>query len=79
MTPNENLDVAEILTGYEAWRRYKSRDLQPGDDPLSVSHYLDDLARQRAYDAVEQIREVYADPELTWQEVDARIREILGG
>jgi hypothetical protein len=72
MSELEKQDVAEILQGYENWRQAKI------GTELSVSEFLDDLARQRAYDAVQEIRTVYSDPELTWQEVDAQVRRILG-
>ena len=78
MTPNDNADIVGILQGYEAWRRHKLSAATIDLDPLSVSHYIDELARQRAYDAVTEIRAAYANPELTWAEVDTRIRGILG-
>ena len=76
MSKDEIEDVGEILTGYENWRLAKMQLHR--SNPLSVHEYLDELAKQRAYDAVQEIREVYADPELTWHEVDERIRAILG-
>lgn len=76
MTRDEIEDVAEILKGYENWRHAKMT--QYDSEPLSVSQYLDEIAKQRAVDAIEAIRQVYDDPELTWGEIDAQIRAILG-
>jgi hypothetical protein len=74
MTKDEKQDIAEILQGYENWRIQKTRvDI----DPFTVSDYLDEIAKQRALDAIQEIERVYADPELTWTEVDAQIRLIL--
>jgi hypothetical protein len=79
MTKDETLDIAEILLGYDEWRHGKVRESESASyDPLSVSAYLDSLALQRAYDAVQAIKEVYADTSIPWETVDAYVREILG-
>jgi hypothetical protein len=74
MSEHEIEDVAEILGGYETWMASRN----PLLEKMDVSTYLDELAKQRAVDAIEEIRAVYSDPDLTWQEVDAQIRRILG-
>jgi hypothetical protein len=76
MSRDEIQDMAEILKGYENWRRAKVDHYD--SEPFSVSDYLDEIAKQRAVDAIAEIQQVYDDPELTWQEVDAEIRRILG-
>jgi hypothetical protein len=67
-------DMAMILDGYENWKSTRN----PMYQKLDVSTYLDELATQRAVDAIEAIREIYNDPELSWPEIDAEIRRILG-
>ncbi len=79
MTPTENEDIFEVLNGYDSWRRHKvAQSEAAGHDPLSVSAYIDELALKRAYDAVQAIREVYADTSIPWETVDTMVREILG-
>ena len=79
MTHDETQDIVGILEGYDAWRRHKVLQSEtPGHDPLGVSAYIDELAMKRAYDALQAIREVYADTSIPWETVDAYVREILG-
>ncbi len=79
MTPTENEDIFDILSGYNAWRRHKVLQSEAaGHDPLSVSAYIDELALKRAYDAVQAIKEVYADTSIPWETVETQVREILG-
>lgn len=79
MTPNDAQDVASIISGYDQWRRNEVRKSESaGYDPLGASAYLDALAAQRALDVVQQIEQVYNDPDLTWQEIDQTIRQLLG-
>lgn len=76
MTANDLEDIAEVLLGFDAWRDNKIKNALSAN--YTVSAYIDELARQRALDAITEIRAVYADEELTWQEVDKQIRSILG-
>lgn len=79
MTRNDLEDIGEILRGYEHWRRNRIHAIENGpDDQLSVSAYLDDYAKTRALDILAQIQAVYSNPELTWQEIDAEIRNLIG-
>lgn len=71
--------VDEILRGYEAWRDSKRAELEiVGIDHFSVTEYLTEYRKTEALRMVADLRAVYADEELTWQEVDAQVREILG-
>lgn len=76
MSANDLEDIAEVLLGYDAWRENKIQNAL--NSSYTVSAYIDELARQRALDAITEIRAVYADEDLTWQEVDKQIRSILG-
>ena len=76
MSANDLEDIAEVLLGFDAWRDNKIRNALSAN--YTVSAYIDELARQRALDAITEIRAVYSDEELTWQEVDKQIRSILG-
>ena len=76
MTANDLEDIAEVLLGFDAWRDNKIQNALSAN--YTVSAYIDELARQRALDAITEIRAIYADEELTWQEVDKQIRSILG-
>lgn len=79
MTKYEIEDMAEVLKGYEQWVKRKNHELENGsDNQLSVSAYLDEYAKMRALEILQQIQEVYANPELPWQEVDAEIRRLVG-
>lgn len=77
LNAQEIQDAGEILRGYENWRRQKLL-WEEDQDSYSVTAYLDDLAKQRALEAIQEIEKLYSDPELTWQEIDAGIRNILG-
>lgn len=71
--------VDEILRGYEAWRDAKRATLETVElDHFSVTEYLEECRKLEALRIVSELRSVYSDGELTWQEVDARVREILG-
>ena len=78
MTPNENFDVAEILQGYEAWRRVQVDRLQSSDYHLSVSHYLDAIARDRALDACNELAELFNNFDLPLEDIYKQARAILG-
>lgn len=79
MTTHEIDDIANILHGYESWKIAKMHAIENGsDNMLSVSAYIDELAQVRALDIINQIQAVYANPEFTWQEVDAEIRRLIG-
>lgn len=79
ITPTEAQQVADILQGYEHWRKTRAHQIENGsDNQLSVSAYLDEYAKNRALDILTQIEAIYANPELTWQEVDAEIRRLIG-
>jgi hypothetical protein len=79
MTKLEIEDIANVLQGYESWKVARMHAIENGsDDQLSVSAYLDEYAKARALDILAQIQAVYANTELTWQEVDAEIRNLIG-
>lgn len=81
MTKDEALNMADIIKGYDAWRRHKVAELEGSDYHLSASHYLDELAKQRAIDTVEELRELLTNEDsfdLTLDQVILRAREILG-
>lgn len=79
MTKYEIEDIANVLHGYESWKNAKLQAIENGsDDQLSVSAYLDEYAKSRALDILAQIQNVYRDTSLTWQEIDAEIRYLVG-
>lgn len=81
MTKDEALNMAEVIKGYDSWRRAKVRELESSDYHLSASHYLDELAKQRALDIVDELRTLFSSEEsfdMTLQQVVGEAREILG-
>ena len=79
MTFNEQeiRGMAEIIQGYANWREHKLRNIDSGDE-LDVSVYLDDLAKQRAVDTVNQIQQAYFDPDLDVQQFHETVARLLG-
>lgn len=77
MTLQENIDVAHVLTGYEGWRARKAKEFDLGQH-LSISAYVDDLAKLRAVDVVREIQELYADASIPQAEIDAEVKRLVG-
>lgn len=75
---NDIQDIAHIVAGYEVWRRTQVQILESSDYHLSTSHYLDELARQRALDVLEEIRDLVNDFDLPLDEMFTRVRGLLG-
>lgn len=81
MTKDEVQDFAELIRGYDSWRRHKVQELESSDYHLSASHYLDDIAKQRALDAISELTDLFTADEgfdLTLLQLVNRAREILG-
>lgn len=75
MTIPDIEDITNILQGYDSWRERKAH---PAANDTSVSAYLDEFAKLRAVETIDELRLAYADRERTWQEIDADVRRILG-
>lgn len=80
MTHDEVEDVAGILSGYESWRKKQVALFENGNYHLSVSHYLDHLARVRQAEALEALTILFSEEgfDLTSDQVFNRARAILG-
>ena len=77
MKLQDSIDVAQVLTGYEGLRRRKAAEFDLGQH-LSVSAYIDDLAKLRALDIVHEIVELYADTSIPQAEIDAEVKRLVG-
>lgn len=74
-------DVKLVLEGYEWWRKRKLHEIENGpDNQLSVSAYIDDYAKMRALDILQQVEQVFRNPGNYNSDADSveLIREILG-
>lgn len=75
MTINDIEDIARTLDGYDHWR---TKQALVTERDMSVSAYVDELAKLRALEIVQQIQAVYADKNKTWVEIDAEIQRLVG-
>lgn len=76
MTKDDAITIAEVISGYDQWRRQKVAELESSGYQLSASHYLDELAKQRAIDTVEELIELFSGPYV--DDLLYRTRQILG-
>lgn len=69
--------VEQALRGYDEWRRNKTARWD-GENQLSVSTYLDELAMQQNADQLALIHAFAAEEFNTDAEVGVEVRRILG-
>lgn len=75
MNPDGLDFVEDVLRGYDEWKRKKAIQ---SDDQLSVSHYIDELAKQRQSDDWIAIYEFASEEFNTDADVGYEVRRRMG-